>query len=69
MCAAKISEQVPSTVGEPQPAEELDDVEEDDWNVIEENIVNNPDGEEEFDDVLGNTILEENHINGTRIEI
>ena len=58
MCAATISEQVPATVDEPQPAEELDDVEDDDWNVIEENIVNQSDGEEDFDDVLGNTILE-----------
>lgn len=69
MCSAKLSEQVPSTENQPQPAEELEDVEDNDWNVIDQNIVNQPDVEEEFDNLLGNTILEENHINGARIEL
>ena len=58
MCAAKISEQELSKETQEQPAGHIEDVQENDWNVIQQNVVNQPEEDVNFENIIENTLLE-----------
>ena len=70
MCASKITEESSSKDNPLNPVEDIEQVQNDDWNVINQDVVNQlPVLDGNFGDVLENTILNGNEINAARVEL